>query len=192
MAENYFAKLERVWEQNRKTVLGSTLQTLYRFSKRAKSLRGSDFTKELIRLAGLTKDTRFQDAVFALIEHDIIDNNFNFLPWEAPAVAKVQKQIELMMFTFIYWVTSRGAPLRRACAQLAALSGWPAVSFAAAMKDLELIYRRHLAKERCFDPDESKLALDLFKKFTAIETRYCGTEKLELSRSISIPTTVGD
>ena len=160
MAEKYFAKLERVWEQNRKTALGPTLQMLFRFPlepklKRAKSLRGPDFTKELIRLAALTKDTRFQDAVFALFEHDIIDNNFNFLPWEARAVAEEQKQIELMAFTFIYWVTSRGTSLRWGCAQLAAFWGWPAASFAAAMKDLELIYRRHLAKDRCFDRTRS-------------------------------------
>ena len=56
MAEKYFAKLERVWEQNRKTASGATLQKLFRSPlgpdlKRAKSLRGPDFTRELIRLA---------------------------------------------------------------------------------------------------------------------------------------------
>ena len=88
MVEKYFAKLERQWEQKRKTGFGSTLQELFKYqpgpkTKRAKSLRGSDFTRELIRLAALTGDTRFQDAVFALFEHDVIDDNFNFLPGRA-------------------------------------------------------------------------------------------------------------
>jgi len=70
MAEKYLAKLERQWEQNRKTTIGSTLQMLFKRSfgsdpGRAKSLRGPDFANELIRLAALTKDERFQDALFA-------------------------------------------------------------------------------------------------------------------------------
>ena len=61
MAEKYFAKLERQWEQKRKTTGGSTLQRLFGFPlgpefERAKSLRGPDFAKELGRLAVLTKD----------------------------------------------------------------------------------------------------------------------------------------
>jgi hypothetical protein len=181
MAEKYFAKLERQWEQNRKTTIGSTLQMLFKrpFGSdpgRAKSLRGPDFASELIRLAALTKDARFEDALFALFEHDIIDNNFNFLPWEAPNVAEVQKQFELTMFSFICWNTSRGAPLRRACAVVAAISGWPATSFAAATKDLELIYRRHLAGDWCYSPDEFKLMRGLFEKFAAIEKRHRDTE----------------
>jgi hypothetical protein len=181
MAEKYLAKLERQWEQNRKTTIGSTLQMLFKrpFGSdpgRAKSLRGPDFANELIRLAALTKDARFEHALFALFEHDIVDNNFNFLPWEAPDVAEVQKQFELTVFSFICWNTLRGAPLRRACAVVAAISGWPATSFAAAIKDLELIYRRHLAGDWCYSPDEFKLMRGLFEKFAAIEKRHRDTE----------------
>ena len=155
MAEKYFAKLEWQWEQKRKTEFGPTLQELFKYqpglkTKRAKSLRGADFTGELLRLATLTKDTRFQDAVFALFEHDIIDDNFNFLPWEAPDVAQVQKEIELLAFTSIYWVvTARGTPLRRGCAQIAAHLGWPGASFGAAIKDLELGGPRRMTLSRC-------------------------------------------
>jgi hypothetical protein len=194
MAEKYTAKLEQLWKQNRKTEFGPAMQELFSFPlapelKRPKSLRGPDFIKELTRLAVVTKDTRFDDAVFALFEHDIVDDKFNFFPCESPHVAEVQKQFEMLMFTFIYLITSRGASLRRVCAQLAAFVGWPAASFAAAMKDLELIYRRRLAKDYCFDTNESELANDIFKKFAAIEMRR---GKLELSRGIRILTSDGD
>jgi hypothetical protein len=202
MVEKYFAKLERVWEQNRKTTVGSTLQRLYGVPlgpelRRAKSLRGADFAKELFRLSVLTKDARFEDALFALLDHgviNIIDGKFNFLPWEGPALAKIRKETELTAFVFIYWLTSRGALLRRACAQLAALLGWPAASFAAAIKDLELIFRRrkHRGEDRCFDPDEIEFMLDFIKKFSAIEKRRCGTGRMDFSRSTSIPTTADD
>jgi hypothetical protein len=179
MAEKYLAKLERQWEQNRKTLLGSKLQmpfTLDPRLKRAKSLRGPDFVTELIRIEVATGDTRFKDAVFALFEHGIVGDKFKFLPWEKPYVAKEKKQAELMVLIFLCWTKSRGVPLRRTCAQLAALLGWPATSFAAAMKDLELIYRRHLAGDWCYSPDEFKLMRDLLEKFAAIEKRHRDTE----------------
>jgi hypothetical protein len=200
MAEKYFAKLERQWEQNRKTTIGSTLQGLYGDPlgpelRRAKSLRGADFAKELLRLSVLTKDARFEAALFALLDHgaiNIIDGKFNFLPWEGPEVAKIRKETELTAFVFIYWLTSRGASLRRACAQLATQWGWPAASFAAAIKDLELIFRRLRGMGRHFGSDEMEFMLNYIKMFSAIEKRTCGTGKMDFSRSISIPTTAGD
>jgi hypothetical protein len=176
MAEKYLTKLERLWNQNRKTSHGSTLQKLFEFPlgtdlERAKSLRGPDFVNELVRLEALTGDTRFRGAIFALFEHEIVGNKFKFLPWEAPAVAEQQKQVELTVLIFLCWTRSRGAPLRRTCAQLAALLGWPATSFVAAMKDLELIYRRHLAGDWCYSPDEFKFMCDLLAEFAAIEER---------------------
>ena len=158
---------------------------------RAKSLRGPDFVKELNRLAVMTEDERFQDALFALREHRIIDGDFNFLRWEVPVVVEIRKRVELKVFVLIYWRTSRGASLRRACAVLAVLWGWPAASFTAAIKDLELIYRRrkHRGEDRCFSSDEIEFMLDFVKKFSAIEKRRCGTGRMDFSRSISIPTT---
>ena len=169
MAEKYLAKLERQWDQNRKTTIGSTLQMLFKrpFGSdpgRAKSLRGPDFAKELNRLAVLTEDARFRDAVFALIEHRIIDGeDFNFLRWEVPVVVEIRKRVELKVFVLIYWRISRGASLRRACAVQAVLWGWPAASFTAAIKELELIYRRH--RNRCFSSDEIEFMLDFIEKF---------------------------
>jgi len=179
MAEKYFAKLKQQWEQNRKTTIGSTLQMLSTLDsrlERAKSLRGRDFVTELIRLEVATGDTRFKDAVFALFEHGIVGDKFKFLPWERPYVAELKKQFELIVFSFICWNTSRGVSLRRACAVVAAISGWPATSFAAAIKDLELIYRRHIGGDWCYSPDESNLMRDLFEKFAAIEKRHRDTE----------------
>ena len=94
MAEKYFAELERQWEQKSKTRtrMQRMLNPLGPELERAKSLRGPDFVKELTRLAVMTKDERFQDAVFALLEHGIIDGNFNFLPWEGPEVVEIRKR----------------------------------------------------------------------------------------------------
>jgi hypothetical protein len=179
MAEKYLAKFERQWEQNRKSLLGSKLQmpsTLDPRLERAKSLRGPDFVTELIRLAVLTGDTRFQDAAFALFEHGIVGDKFKFLRWERPWVAKEKKQVELMVLICLCWTKSRGVPLRRSCAKLAALLGWPATSFAAAMKDLELIYRTHLAGDWRYSPDEFRLMNDLLEKLAATEKQPRSTE----------------
>ena len=133
MAKEYLAELEQLYEHKRKMKIGSTLQRLLRSPlepefERARSLRGPDFAKELLRLWVLTKDARFQDALYALVERRIIDGEFKFLPWDGPAEVEVRKQIELLAFGFIYQLTSRGIPLRRACAVQAAIWGWPATA----------------------------------------------------------------
>jgi hypothetical protein len=162
MAEKYFAKLERQWEQTPKTWMQEVLDPYGPKFARAKSLRGPDFAKELNRLAVLTEDARFRDALFALREHRIIDGDFNFLRWEVPVVVEIRKRVELKVFVLIYWRISRGTTLRRACAVQAVLWGWPAASFTAAIKDLELIYRRH--RDRCFSSDEIEFMLDFIEK----------------------------
>jgi hypothetical protein len=169
MAEKYFAELERQWEQMPKTWMQRLLNPFGPEWERAKSLRGPDFVKELNRLAALTEDKRFRDAVVALVEHRIIDRKFNFLRWEVPAVVEIRKRVELKVFVLIYWLISRGASLRRACAVLAVRWGWPAASFAAAIKDLELIYRRQHREDRCFSSDEIEFMLDFIEKYPAIE-----------------------
>jgi hypothetical protein len=143
MAEKYFAELERMWQQNR----GSVVQKYFDFKPgpfpRAKALRGPDFVRELVRLAALTNDVRFRDAFFALVEHRIVDRKFNFLPWEPQHLRQGREKLDLLMRTDIHDLKSRyGLSLRRVCAELAARTGWPATSFAAAVKDLESLYRR--------------------------------------------------
>jgi hypothetical protein len=150
MAEKYFAELERVWQQNR----GSSVQKYFEFESglfpRPKALRGPVLVRELIRLTALTDDMRFQDAAFALAEHRIIDGNFNFLPRKPRRFRQGKEKLKSHMWAGIHELKLRyGLSLRRACAELAAHTGWPATSFAAAVKDLELLYRcRHL------DPSE--------------------------------------
>jgi hypothetical protein len=165
MAAKYFAELKRQWEQTSKTWMQGVLDPFGSKFARAKSLRGPDFVKELNRLAVLTEDKRFRDAVFALREHRIIDGDFNFLRWEVPVVVEIRKRVELKVFVLIYWRTSHGASLRRACAVQAVLWGWPAATFTAAIKDLELIYRRH--RDRCFSSDELEFMLDFVEKLEA-------------------------
>jgi len=146
MAKKYFAKLKRIWEQKRKT---KPLKPILKFPfgrnlQRPKALRGPDLVQELARLAALTWDARFTDAVFALIHHRIVDEKFNFLPWAPRLLVQENEKLELMMCGSIHALKSRcRLSLRRACAEFAARTGWEAASFAAATKDLELLYRRH-------------------------------------------------
>ena len=58
MAEKYFAELERMWQQKRKT--GPALQALFMSPvppdlRRPKALRGPDLVQELVRLAVMTE-----------------------------------------------------------------------------------------------------------------------------------------
>jgi hypothetical protein len=140
MAEKYFAELERMWQQNR----GPVRQRYFDLVglPRAKALRGPDLVGELVRLAVLTKDTRFQDAAIALAEQRIIDRKFNFLPWEPRWRRQGKGELELIAVAAIHDLKPRCGSLRRVCAEFAARTGWPATSFVAAVKDLELLYRR--------------------------------------------------
>jgi len=137
----YLAELERLWRQNRK---GEFAQ-LFEFPpdaklQRPKTLRGPDLVNELLRLRAITKDKRFEDAIRALIEHRIVGRNFNFTRLDLLS----DERIERGACAAIHQVKSLSRmSLRRACADLAAHLGWPATSFAAATKHLELLYRLH-------------------------------------------------
>jgi hypothetical protein len=144
MAKKYFAELERIWQQNRGSQVQKYFDLEFFGRPRPKALRGPDLVHEFIRLAALTEDTRFQDAIFALIEHRIVDRNYNFLPWEPRWRRQGKDKIELLTIAAIHDLQLRcRSSLRRACAVLAAHTGWPAQSFAAAIKHLELLYRQH-------------------------------------------------
>jgi len=181
MAEKYFAELKRLWGQKRKTNpagRGLFSVPLPPKLRRPKALRGPDLVKELVRLWLHTEDTRFKDAVFALIEHGIVDGEFNFLPWDPPWRRQGKDMLELLMCATIHNLKScYRLSLRRVCAELAAHTGWKAQSFAAAVKDLELLYRKHPRWH--FDlPENMPLAA-----FAAVVEK-----KLEKARSTDFPT----
>ena len=96
---------------------------------------------------------------------------------------------------------SRGASLRRACAEFAAHMGWPAASFAAATKQLEILYRQHPEFIDTATYRESRELLDLaeLRELLIGVIRSGGaamatdlTTELEESCSTSIPTTASD
>ena len=96
MAEKYLAKLERQWEQKSKRRSARELQMcssarLDLNPSVPSPCAGLISPTNCIRLAVLTKDTRFKMLLFALFEHGIIDDNFNFLRWEAPDVVRGAK-----------------------------------------------------------------------------------------------------
>jgi hypothetical protein len=196
---DYLAELERLWRQN---VINTILKfPVSRSLRRSKTLRGPDLCQELMRLAVMTRDMRFGDALLALIEHRIVSRNFNFLPSHLPPVPQKQEKIQREACVVIHQMKSRGASLRRACAELAAHMGWPAASLAAATKQLELLYRQH---PEFIDPAtyrESRELLDLaeLRELLIGVIRSGGaamatdlTTELEESCSTSIPTTASD
>src|SRR5262245_22599608 len=147
---HYLAKLERIWQRNR----NNSLRVIFDFPtnpelERAKALRGPDLVQELKRLAVLTEDIRFRDALLALIEHRIVGRDFNFLPWDEPHIARGKDKIERNACIHIERLrVEYGNSLRRACALVAAHTGWPAATFMAASKRLELLYRQHESRDR--------------------------------------------
>jgi len=203
---NYLAELEQLWQQNRNrpSALKALLRPPPNLPSRLKALRGRDFALELSRLSAMTGDARFKDALLALAQHRIIDRNFNFLPWEMPFVTEGREKVELLMCASIHLLRSHpgtGGSLRRACAEFAAREGWPATSFAAAMKDVELRYRRRRYRDhRHLSQAEINLVKKFLKKFmtpacaAAFEADFPTTKTTELEKSCStsIPTTANN
>jgi hypothetical protein len=195
MAKKYLAELEQLWRQKRKDPDSTfnLVKPLFTFPppslRRSKALRGSDLVRELTRLAALTRDARFLDAVLALVEHRIVDSKNNFLPWQAPEMTWWQEYFERFMCASLQELKAQGASLRRACAEMAALTGWEATSFAAAAKHLELLYRRRPIEDfKEFMTPEAFALLE--KRAAEIRQTTDPAMQWEKSRSTSIPTTV--
>jgi hypothetical protein len=200
----YLAELERLWKENRKQETG--VPAIFNFQleagfQRPRTLRGPDLVRELIRLAVMTKDGRFEDAALALLEHRVVDRKYNFLPLDLPLLAQTKERIKRLACVCIHVMKGGGLPLRRACAEHAARTGWPATSFEAAIKHLELLYRQHpefvtpaaLSQFKLERVGDAALPLpaDLLVLFGEVVDSTDPT-RLEKSRSNRIPTTVGD
>ena len=128
--------LEPIWRETKEIFeLGLTADW-----ERPLMLRGPDFVGELERLASATGDPRFVNAIRALIEHGIIDKNYNFKRWQLPFAAKHEANQNRRMVNQIHEWVKEGMSIRRACAQTAAINGLRAASFAAAIKRLQLLY----------------------------------------------------
>jgi hypothetical protein len=150
---HYLAELEQLWQRNRNRN-DSFLRVIFNYPtvpklKRAKALRGPDFVQELKRLSVLTGDRRFIAAVLALIEHGIVGRDYHFLPWDEPHIARGKAKFERNACIYIQELRGEcGNSLRRACALVTAHMGWPAATFMAARKHLELLYRQHESRDR--------------------------------------------
>jgi hypothetical protein len=132
----YWDKLETEWRANRKNGrAGAALE-------RPKSLRGRDFVDELHRLAVLTGDRRFYDALMALAEHGIVDTRMNFKRWRAPAFAEMERESNRVILMGIRFLMKLGKSQRRACAEVAAVTGRPSASFDAAVTDLRKLHAK--------------------------------------------------
>jgi len=86
-------------------------------------------------------DLRFLDAIVALDEYGIVDDSFDFIPgWVPKDLAELEKKRDQAIIDTIDHLVSRGKPVRRAVAMLAARIGEQATSFEAARKRLETLY----------------------------------------------------
>jgi hypothetical protein len=128
---SYLDALAKKWRANMRGRARSSLA-------RPNGLRGRDFVGELMRLHVLTGDRRFNDALTALINHGIIDEKFNFRRWRAPELAKHEAEVDRIALDGVRFLIDLGKPKKRACAEIAAALGLEAVSFAAAIRQLEL------------------------------------------------------
>ena len=128
-------ELEALWKKNKqKYNLNS------KFTKRPSTLRGPDFTKELLRLFAVTDDQRFYDAFMALVDRHMIDAKFNFTRWQLPWIAEREADKNCTMLDQIRDLKKQGKSTRRACMETAANFGLRANSFDAAIKQLKLLY----------------------------------------------------
>jgi hypothetical protein len=132
----YYADLEKLWKADRKKRERS-------FKRQPQSLRGPTLVGELLRLAAVTRDPRFEDAVSALKQHGIIDEHSRFnRHWSPSASAEAAPEAEeldrfLDLWNVLILHEIQGQSVRRACAQVAA-GGVEAASFTAAVKRLQL------------------------------------------------------
>jgi hypothetical protein len=132
----YWPELANAWHRNRQR------DNLKRGLVRPKSLRGRDFVFELGRLFVATQDVRFEGAISALFDHNIVDKKFNFTRWQPPEYEKLDTKRSAMLASIISKLVSEGKSVRRACAECAATTAHGAASFNAAVKDLEKLHAK--------------------------------------------------
>ena len=112
-------------------------------SRRPKSLRGRDVVTLFGHAFVQTKDPRFQDAIYALFDHGIIDEKFSFTRWQSPEHKKRDANMRAIIVKIISDLVNSGKSVHRACAECAAIVGHEATSFDAAVKDLKKLYAKH-------------------------------------------------
>jgi hypothetical protein len=128
----YLDDLEKEWRKNRKRKKWDTVE-------RNSSLRGPEFLMELVRLSVLTEDKRSGRALF---EHGIVDAEGRFTRWQSPFMRDIDSKHHAIYAKSVDCrVRLSGMSVRRACAEVAADFGFPAASFDAARKQVELNYR---------------------------------------------------
>jgi hypothetical protein len=132
-------QLKAIWEETKEKSNPDIPTQFSNLIERPRTLRGRDFYNELLRLSVLTGDERFSDAVMPLIEHGIIKKK-NFTRWRDPTITELEAHKNRNSLRNIRKLIKDGWSIRRACAATAALYGVRANSFAAAIKQLELLY----------------------------------------------------
>jgi hypothetical protein len=133
----YIEELETLWKKNRLVHV-----------KRRRAIRGPNLVDELQVLFVQTKDRRFADCIDALLERGIVDDKWNFV--KSKADLKFDKSIDLLAVIRTHALTAqrkalgkaKEMSLSRACAQAAADIGFPAASFEAACKQVELLHAK--------------------------------------------------
>jgi hypothetical protein len=131
----YLPELEALWRQNKEKE---------KRSWRPGTLRGRVFFDALVHFHLATGDKIFGEAAMALFKYGAIDGKGKFTAgWEAPDFAKIQMHIELDKVLCIRLEIKGGRTPHRACAEVAARTGHPASSFAAAIKNLKNKYKRN-------------------------------------------------
>jgi hypothetical protein len=137
----YLDELEKRWSANK------TNDRLDKPKRRKSGFRGRELVDTLINFSAWTGDRRFLDAALALADNGMLNGNMNFARWRHPQLVKSDKEAERLSLMGVRFLMAapRNMSLSRACAEVAAMTGIQAKTFAAARKRLELLYRKEPA-----------------------------------------------
>ncbi len=137
----YLKILEPQWRAK----LDSGRRLTAKLLPRDPNLNPSPFIGELLRLATLTGDPVFKEALLAMHRYGFIDlEKERFLSPRTSQDAEVEKALMLGIADLI----GQGSSVRHASAAMAAKSGYPAASLEAAAKQLEKLYKSQIAKKQ--------------------------------------------
>jgi hypothetical protein len=147
-------ELEARWRRNKKARKATGP---FKGMPRPKGLRAPDLVDELVRLRTMWPDKRFDSCLDALFEHQIVERTtiINKQGEPEPSYRFTDKQGSLLdplnqrraderrkeCAAQIQALREQGFSERQACKEVAAATGYPAASFAAAWEQMRILSR---------------------------------------------------
>jgi hypothetical protein len=128
-----YEELRTIWEESPGRGKRAALEQPHKITAK-------DLIAELNRLARDTYDFRFDWAIEALEENELIDENSD---WRRGLVSRAQSEIDSDLMAAMAEAVQKGLSIRIAAAGVAARNAVPAASFDAAVKRLQRLWHEH-------------------------------------------------